>query len=282
MPPSHPHFPLGLSELAPSYDALICDVWGVLHNGAVVFPAACAALTRFREQRGPVILLSNAPRPAGDLLAQFAQLGVPPGCYDAIVTSGEAVRQELAARSATKRLGMFHLGPARDANIYLGLDVHCVDAAQAEIVLCSGLFDDETETPGDYTARLAEMKALDLTMLCANPDLQVQRGGKLVWCAGALAAAYEAIGGAVVYFGKPHRPIYDLALARTGGARRPLCIGDGLHTDIKGANGAGLDALFIADGVHGEHIEPFTPAHMAELFAAAGVSAHAAMRALVW
>lgn len=279
---SLPKILTGFREIAADYDALICDVWGVLHNGARAHEAACAALRTFRIERGKVVLLSNAPRPAKDLEGQFARFGVPTDCYDAIVTSGEAARDDLAKRTRNGRLKMLHLGPERDRGVFEGLDIECVDAEHAEIVLCTGLFQDDVETPDDYVDSLAELKARGLTMICANPDLLVQRGGELVYCAGALAGAYEEIGGNVVYYGKPHRPIYDVALAAAGNPKRPLAVGDGLITDIRGANQAGLDAVFIADGVHGEDVEPFTAEHLRDLFRTEDVSAMAAMRALVW
>jgi len=271
-----------LADIAPDYDALICDIWGVLHNGATAHLAACDALKLFRQKHGPVVLLSNAPRPAKDLEEQFRRFGVPSDCFDAIVTSGAATRDDLARRAATSKLAMLHLGPPRDRNVFEGLNVEPADIAHAKIVLCTGPYHDETETPDDYKDMLAELRARGLTMLCANPDLVVQRGGKLVYCAGALAQAYEKIGGAVVYYGKPHLPIYDAVRVELKGARRPLAIGDGLGTDIKGANAAGIDALFIADGIHGEDVSEFTGRHLAELFAKAAVHARAAMRTLVW
>jgi HAD superfamily hydrolase (TIGR01459 family) len=269
-------------DIAPDYDGLICDIWGVLHNGATAFTAACDALKQFRTQHGRVVLLTNAPRPAKDLEEQFRRFGVPLDCFDAIVTSGAAARDDLSRRAVNGRLAMLHLGPERDRNIFAGLDLDVSDIAHAHIVLCTGLYNDDTETPDDYVDMLSEMQARGLEMLCANPDLVVQRGGKLVFCAGALARAYEKIGGTVVYYGKPHRPIYDAVLSELSGARRLLAIGDGLNTDIKGANAVGIDALFIADGIHGEDVAEFTVRHMAELFAEADVHARAAMRALVW
>lgn len=267
------------SEIAPRYDALVCDVWGVLHNGADAFPAACAALKTFRETRGRVILLSNAPRPPSDLEVQFRRFGVPLDCYDAIVTSGGATREDLARRRGA---AVLHLGPKRDEGLYAGLDLTLTDLARADLVLCTGPYDDETEGPDDYKDMLAQMKARGLVMLCANPDYVVQRGGKLVYCAGALAQAYEKTGGSVVYYGKPHKPIYDHVKAAAGGARRMLAIGDGIATDVKGANAAGLDVLFIADGIHGEDVGELTVPHLTDLFAKSAAHATAAMRALVW
>jgi HAD superfamily hydrolase (TIGR01459 family) len=272
----------GLSEIAPDYDALVCDIWGVLHDGRAGNLIAAEALREFRNRRGRVTLLSNAPRPKRDVEAMLARFNVPLDCCDEIVTSGIAARIDLEKRTKSGRLRMFHLGPERDRGIFEGLNIEETEIAQAEIVLNSGLFDDDVETPDDYTGRLAEMRARGLLMLCANPDWVVQRGGKLIWCAGALADAYEKIGGRVIYHGKPRPEIYDLVRASLPGAGRLLAIGDGIHTDIKGANIAGMDALFIADGIHGEEVADMSPRHLADLFEKAGVQARAAMRALVW
>ncbi len=274
-----PRLITGLSELAPSYDALICDIWGVVHDGRVAHMAAAEALSRFRAAHGRVVLLTNAPRTPDEVVAQLKTIGVPPDCYDAIVTSGGAARDDLAARGPT---ALYYIGPERDAVVFDGLAVTRTDIAHADVALCTGLVDDLTETPEDYRDILAAMRARNLTLLCANPDLKVHRGPKLCWCAGALAQAYEKLGGEVVYYGKPRLAIYGTARAALPGASRILAIGDGLFTDIKGANAAGLDALFIADGLHGEEIEPYTQSHLADLFAEAGVSALAATRALQW
>jgi HAD superfamily hydrolase (TIGR01459 family) len=272
----------GLADIAEDYDALVCDVWGVLHNGHEANEQAVYALRQFHDGGGRIVLLSNAPRPKADLEAQFEKYGIPPDCYDEIVTSGIATRLDLEARSKDKPLRMFHLGPERDRGIFQGLNVEIADIDTADIVLNSGLFNDDAETPDDYKVRLEVMKDRELLMLCANPDHVVQRGGKLIWCAGALADAYEKIGGAVIYYGKPKPEIYDLVRASLPGAERPLAIGDGMQTDIKGANAAGIDALFIADGIHGEDVGDMSPGHLAKLFAQAGVHVRAAMRALVW
>jgi HAD superfamily hydrolase (TIGR01459 family) len=277
----------GLGEIAGSFDALFCDVWGVIHDGRSAKTPAVEALRVFRERRGPVILLSNAPRPAEDVEEQFARLRVPADCYDAILTSGMLARDDLARRANGRVLPFFHIGPERDGGVFAGLSVRCVNAADAEIALCTGLFDDDTEKPEDYRAMLNDLKARDLTLLCANPDIVVQRGGQLVFCAGALARLYGELGGASVYYGKPYRPIYDAALDLARAlcgleAPRVLVAGDGLETDIRGANVAGLDAIFVADGIHGEDVREMTPDAIGALCARAGVSARAALRALVW
>ncbi|HEY3777817.1 MAG TPA: TIGR01459 family HAD-type hydrolase [Rhizomicrobium sp.] len=277
----------GLGAIADSYDALFCDVWGVLHDGSSARAPAVEALRRFRALRGPVILLSNAPRPAKDVEEQFARLRVPADCYDEILTSGMLARDDLARRADGRELPMLHIGPERDSGVFVGLPVRCVGAADAEIVLCTGLFDDDTEAPEDYRGMLEALKARDLTLLCANPDIVVQRGGQLVWCAGALARLYDEVGGISVYYGKPHLPIYAAALARARAlsrraAPRVLVLGDGLETDIRGANEAALDAVFIADGIHGEDIREMTPEAIGVLCNRAGVTALSAIRALVW
>ena len=274
----------GLAELAPHYDALICDIWGVVHNGHAPFVEAAAALKRFRAERGPVVLLTNAPRTAQSVADQFHAIGVPDDCYDAIVTSGGAAREDLAARGA---VSLYYIGPERDTSLFAGLAVTRTGIADADVALTTGLVDDLTETPDDYSDILAAMKQKGLSLICANPDLKVHRGTQLCWCAGALARDYEAIGGDVIYYGKPRLPIYDIARnalkrAATGDAKRILAIGDGLVTDVRGANEAGLDVLFIADGVHGEEVEPYTPEHLSGLFASENVHALAAARALKW
>jgi HAD superfamily hydrolase (TIGR01459 family) len=277
----------GLSAIAPDYDALICDVWGVLHNGREARAPAVDALQRFRKTRGPVVLLSNAPRPVSAVIEQFAHFGVPPDCYDAIVTSGAAAHEDLKRRSENARLAILHIGPERDRGVFEGLPIDCVDAAHAQIALCTGLHDDNRESPDDYRETLGELLRRNLTMLCANPDIVVQRGTTLLYCAGAIARVYEDIGGRVVYYGKPHLPVYEMSLAKARAAAgreiaHLLAIGDGLGTDIEGANRAGMDALFIADGVHGEELGAVTAENLARLFAKAGVSAGAAMQVLVW
>lgn len=279
----------GLSELAPHYDALFCDVWGVLHNGREPYSAAVDALYRFREAHGPVILLTNAPRPAEDVEGMFRRVGVPLDCYDAIVSSGMLAREDVQRRitDAGRTLCVFHLGPDRDGGVLGGLDVQRVEIEDADVVLCTGLYNDDTETADDYAPLFHQMRERSLTMLCANPDIVVQRGETLIWCAGALAEAYEKIGGAVIYYGKPHRPIYDASLrlaAKATGREvsKPLAIGDGADTDVKGANGMGIDALFVAQGIHGAHLGTLTAEGLAQLFVVPEAHPKAALATLVW
>ena len=275
--------------LAPRYDLWLCDVWGVIHNGERAFEAATSACAQFRSKGGTVVLVSNSPRPRNALIEQLDSIGVPREAYDAVATSGELTRQLVSRREGMR---VFHLGPDRDKPIFAGLDVQHVALERAEVVVCSGLYDDRTETPEDYAEQLAELKRLGLTMICANPDHMVERGSSLIYCAGALAHAYEALGGEVVYAGKPHAAIYDLALGLAEKARgapvapeRVLAIGDGLATDMAGAFAAKIDALFVASGVHiaghnsGEKLEA---ASVTGLFEGHEAQPIAALSALKW
>ena len=176
-----PRLITGLSEIAHDHDALICDIWGVVHNGQAPFPEAAEALRRFRHARGPVVLLSNAPRPPDSVEAQFRRIGVATDCYDAIVTSGGAARDDLKSRLEKEgQLSLYYIGPEQDAAALEGLGVTRADIAHADLALCVGLVDDLTETPADYADILQAMRARNLTMLCANPDLKVYRGTTLV------------------------------------------------------------------------------------------------------
>ncbi len=197
-----------IAPLGKGYAAWLVDIWGVMHNGLRAFPSAVEATRRYREQGGIVILLSNSPRPSEPLQMQLTSLGVSEQSYDATVSSGDLTRHELAKHEGAR---IFHLGPERDLPIFKDLDLTRVDAKDAELVVCTGLFNDETETPEDYEALLRELAGRKLTMLCANPDHLVERGHNLVYCAGALAQIYEEDGGKVIYAGKPYRPIYELA-----------------------------------------------------------------------
>jgi HAD superfamily hydrolase (TIGR01459 family) len=177
---------------------------------------------------------------------------------------------------------MLHLGPERDNPVFDGLDIRLTGPEDAEVVLCTGLYDDENETPEDYRKILAIAKAHGLVLICANPDIMVPRAGKLVHCAGGVARIYEQLGGSVVYYGKPKPPIYADAVQAAGTASRILVIGDALETDIAGANAMGFDALFVAQGLHKDELGELTPAHLAALFARHGLGARAAIPHLKW
>jgi HAD superfamily hydrolase (TIGR01459 family) len=273
----------GLSAIAGDYDAVICDVWGVLHDGAHAFTPAVEALTRFRKERGRVVLLTNAPRPAADIAISLRGFGVPDDAYDEIVSSGGSAREELIRRAHGAPLKMMHIGPERDETVFQGLDIVLVGPDKAEVVLCTGLFDDDHETPDDYADILKALKARELPMICANPDLFAPRAGVLVPCAGGIARAYEKIGGPVVYYGKPEPPIYEPAIAAAGGKdQRILVIGDALETDMAGADAMGLDALFVAHGLHKEELGDLSDANLAALFARHDLKACAAVDVLKW
>ena len=244
----------GLSALAGRYDALLSDVWGVIHNGRESFPGPCEALARWRETHGPVVLISNAARPAAEVAVQLDGLGVPRAAWSALVTSGDVTRIELAARAPGPA---WAVGPDRDLVLYDGLHLDFAGPEDAAFVSCTGLVDDESETPEDYRARLAVAAGRGLPLICANPDRVVQRGPLMIPCGGALADLYETLGGSVIMAGKPYPPIYVRALdeverlaGRPIDLGRVLAIGDGLPTDVLGARRMGLDCLFVTDGIH--------------------------------
>lgn len=277
------------STVAPRYDVVLCDIWGVVHNGIVAHAQACDALTRYRAEGGTVVLITNAPRPSPWVVHQLDQLGVPAGAYDDVMTSGDLTREVVAGR---KGGAVFHIGPQRDISIFDGLDVRFTPVEAAEYVVCSGLFDDTTETPDNYRDLMATMRGRGLFMLCANPDLVVERGDERVYCAGAIADLYGTLGGDVLYAGKPHRPIYDAALAKAAAARgaavlpgRTLAIGDSLRTDMRGARALGIDGLFVSGGIHaaelGQSERPPRDGLVA-MFAAAGVTPQSVTPRLVW
>ncbi|MGA8324313.1 MAG: TIGR01459 family HAD-type hydrolase [Xanthobacteraceae bacterium] len=279
-----------IEPLARGYDVLLCDIWGVVHNGVAAFPEACDALSRFLSDGGTVILVTNAPRASDAVVRILDRMNVSHAVYDAIVSSGDVTRGIVARRSGQR---VFHLGPERDHSIFTGLEVTFAPLEAADYVVCSGLFDDAVETPDSYRDMLAAMRGRALFMVCANPDVVVERGDALVYCAGALADAYAALGGDVLYCGKPHAPIYDMALATAASLRggripsrdRVLAIGDSVRTDLKGAAAFGLDVMFVTSGLHAEHYGSRDAPDMQALnkvFADAGVAPKAVMSGLKW
>jgi len=271
----------GLGQVASDYDVLVCDIWGVMHNGREPFLDACEALARFRENNGAVVLVSNSPRPSVAIPEQFAAIRVPDNLWDAIVTSGDATIDELSRRAPGPA---FKLGPQRDDGLYAGLEMHFSDLADAKFISCTGLFEDDHETPEDYAELLGTARDLNLPMVCANPDVRVKRGDKMIYCGGALAQAYEDMGGKVIYAGKPHPPIYRLSrawmdehLGYVPYASRVLAIGDNIHTDLLGAQNEGYDGLFIGDGLDSGNSE-----QVFDLIREHGISAKYAMNRLAW
>jgi HAD superfamily hydrolase (TIGR01459 family) len=241
-------------DIAPRIDLLICDVWGVIHNGKVAYQQACDALASFRAGGGFVVLVSNAPRPSTSVIDMLNGLRVPAAAYDRVVTSGDLSRALIARRGPVKAL---FLGPDRDHGLFDGLPVTLTGADAAELCICSGFRNDETETPADYADDLAALAARQIDMICANPDLVVERGHRLIPCAGAMAAAYADLGGPVLYAGKPHLPIYEEALAIAAAERdrepdhgRVMAIGDAIRTDIAGARRLGVPSILLLQGIH--------------------------------
>ncbi|MDQ0474959.1 TIGR01459 family HAD-type hydrolase [Labrys wisconsinensis] len=279
----------GLGEVAGAYDALFCDIWGVVHNGHALFSGVAEALAAFRDRGGVVVLVSNAPRPAGSVAPQLDRLGLPRRAWDAIVTSGDVARSHVAAQAGK---ALFHLGPERDRPLFEGHDIRFAGEEAAEVIVCTGLFDDTVETPETYLPMLRRFLARGVPMICANPDLVVERGGTMIYCAGAIADAYETLGGPVVTCGKPHRPIYDAgfavvetALGRRVEPGRVLAIGDSVRTDLAGAAAIGCGALFVTGGIHAleaGHGAALDEAALRTFLAEQGVAPDWAMPHLVW
>jgi HAD superfamily hydrolase (TIGR01459 family) len=275
-----------LRDVVDGVEVVLSDIWGVVHNGLESFPEACAALHTYRQQGGVVILITNAPRPADSVQRQLRKLGVADETYDAIVSSGDLTRHFVADHPGKK---LYWVGPERDSSIHRGLDPVMSELDGADYIICTGLFDDETESADDYRPMLAKALARKVPLICANPDIVVERGDRLIYCAGAIAELYRELGGEVVFYGKPHRPIYERAMAlaaeRRGVAaelRHVLAIGDSVRTDLAGAHGFGIDCLFVTRGIHAEEfagIDQLDPASVKELF---GHPPHALIRELRW
>lgn len=260
-----------LADLSGRYDAVFCDLWGCLHNGKEAYPAAVAALQAFRANGGRVVLVTNAPRPKATVIKQLDALGVPRDAWCIVVTSGDAAQMGMLSGAAGRRV--HHIGSQKDEPFFTDFaedlatfaktqaPIERVALKDAEGIVCTGLADDINETTDDYRAALLMGKTLGLPMICANPDIVVDYGDTRLYCAGALAQAYEEMGGTALYFGKPHPPIYDLArrrLSEACGIADPqiLCIGDGISTDVQGGMSEGLDTLFITGGLEAEHFGP--------------------------
>ncbi|MDA9467656.1 TIGR01459 family HAD-type hydrolase [Bradyrhizobium sp. CCBAU 53415] len=280
------HFAEGLRQLVGGVDVVLSDIWGVVHNGLESFPEACEALHTYRSRGGTVILITNAPRPADSVQRQLRKLGVPDETYDAIVSSGDLTRLYVAEHPGRK---MFWLGPERDSSIYRGLDAVTAPLEEADYIVCTGLYDDETETAEDYRGMMLKARERKLTLVCANPDIVVERGDRLIYCAGAIAELYRELGGEVIFYGKPHRPIYERAMALAGerqgdqiDRKKVLAIGDSVRTDLTGAREFGIDCLFVTRGIHAEEFEgldQLDPTSVMELF---GHPPKALMRELKW
>jgi HAD superfamily hydrolase (TIGR01459 family) len=241
-----------LKDIAAHYDVILCDVWGVLHNGIAPFPHAGKALAEARTDGTTVVLITNSPRPNDSVAIQLDGIGVPREAWDRIVTSGDVTRGLIRQGPPN----VYFLGPDRDLNLLDGTEAFAVKEKDAEAIVCTGFFNDETETPEDYRDLLTRFADRNVPMICANPDLIVERGERLIPCAGAMAAFYEQLGGETRIAGKPHRPIYGEALRQATQLRGPfdparvVAVGDGMPTDVRGAINEGLDLLYISAGIH--------------------------------
>lgn len=277
----------GLSDIAGDYDALLCDAWGVIHNGRELYPGAEEAMMTFRRERGPVVILTNAPRLSSVIPLQLDRLGLPREAYDTVVTSGDATREKIRELSDKR---FYRIGPSKDDGLFQAIDVKLGPLAEAEAIFCSGPNDDERETPEDYRGLLSEAAERGLPMVCANPDIVVKYGEKLIYCAGALGQLYEELGGQVILGGKPHAPIYELAKARLRDLKgtvpeRMLAIGDGIDTDIRGANQQGIPCVFVAEGIFAEAARVdgrISGDQLARELGARGVHAEYAMDSFTW
>ncbi|RTL48368.1 MAG: TIGR01459 family HAD-type hydrolase [Bradyrhizobiaceae bacterium] len=277
-----------LRDLTQEVDVILCDIWGVIHDGVVAFPEACGALQTFRKNGGTVVMLTNSPRPADGVQRQLRRLNVSDETYDAIVSSGDLTRSYVAAHPDQS---VYQIGPDHHGPTLRGLNVRDAPLEQADYIVCIGPVNDEVDTPEDYRDLLVQARKRNLTMICANPDIIVERGDRMVYCAGAIAELYRELGGEVIFYGKPHRPAYDRAIAlaaskrgQTTAAQRMLAIGDSVRTDLAGAKNIGVDCLFVTRGIHSadfasiQEIDDFT---VTRLFGETGAP-KALSRGLKW
>lgn len=274
----------GFGQLAEQYDGFIIDLWGVVHNGVRLLPGVLDTLSRLRALGKRVVFLTNAPRRVQSVSHRLASLGVTPDLYDGIMSSGEAVHlglRERAEEFATLGWRLYHLGPPRDRDLFetLAMYQEVSDPAAADFVLNTGPdVDLDPHDAGRYRPVLEAGLKAGLPMICANPDLEVAKDGKPVLCAGLLAQIYRAGGGVVIERGKPHPAIYAPVLAMLGTAReRTLAVGDSLRTDIAGAAGLGIDALWMLSGIHA-----VSPAEARAHATAAGLAPKAILPDLHW
>ncbi|MBV6656748.1 MAG: TIGR01459 family HAD-type hydrolase [Devosiaceae bacterium] len=275
----------GMASLMNGRTTVLSDIWGVLHNGLEAWPSAVDALSQARKAGHTVILISNAPRPAAPVRVQLTGLGVPLSAYDDIVTSGDVTRGLL--QGTYRDAAVTHIGPPKDRPLVDGLDINFTGDEDADVCLCSGLLDDQTETPEDYRARLAPLAERGVPMICANPDKIVDVGGKLIYCAGALADLYEEMGGETIILGKPHAPIYREALRRAGDPDPASCLalGDSMRTDVRGAVEQGIGCLFLTAGIHAAEFGPSmapSPQRVEAFLAQADYPVEAWMPRLAW
>lgn len=285
----------GVADFVSRYDAVIIDLWGVIHDGVTLYPGVADCLQHLSNANKPYAMLSNAPRRAAAIAHGMTRMGLSPALFPHIMSSGEATWLGLKERREAWFDGVgrrcLHIGPERDENLFDGVDLDRVASVEdADIIVNTGPWEDD-ETVADYEDRLVEGAARRLKMVCANPDLEVIRGGRRIICAGALARRYEELGGDVLYYGKPYRPIYDSCLLMLGNPdpSRVLAIGDSLRTDIAGAVGIGMDSILVVSGIHeqdvgGDTAEDRTAAEarLAQICAEEGNFPIAAVPRFIW
>lgn len=283
------HALAGLSEISSGYDAVLSDVWGVVHNGVAAHPSAVEALRSYRQSGGKVVLITNAPRPSSAIVPLLDRLGVARDSYDAIVSSGDATRAMISEYSGKV---IHHVGPpTEDDALYEGLNVTRGGAEAAQAIVVTDL-DTDDDTPDMYNERITLWLSRNLPMIAANPDRVVEHGERLIYCGGALADLYEARGGMVRMAGKPYRPIYQEALQLAEAAighsiprEKLLAIGDSVRTDAIGAAGFGIDLLFVTGSIHASELDAFgkpDPEAIHRLVAPSGVRLAGFMPRLSW
>ena len=253
-----------LKQISSEYNVLFCDIWGCIHNGKKAYTKALNALIEFKMDGGFVMLLTNAPRPKSAVKAHLSSLGIFDEHYNDITTSGDAAQNSMLSGDVGTRV--FHLGPERDLSFFTDLpkdikfknNIERVGLTSAEGIVCTGLFNDLTETPENYKDIIKYGVNKKLNLLCVNPDIFVDVGAIRVWCAGGIAAAFTKAGGNSIYCGKPHKQIYSLAYSKLKkhNIKTPkiLCIGDGINTDILGGKKEKLDTLFVCGGLSGPEL----------------------------
>jgi HAD superfamily hydrolase (TIGR01459 family) len=278
----------GVSALAERYDGFVLDVWGVIHDGQRLYDGVGDALDRLEAAGKRYVMLTNAPRRARAVTEMLTGMGMPARHAARVWSSGESVWQALATRSDPWHAALgrrcYHMGAPHDRGLFEGLDLDIEPAVEeADFILNTGPWRIGS-TVDEFEPVLATGARLGLPMVCANPDLRVMRGEAEVICAGALAERYEVLGGAVCYHGKPHADIYAECLARLGGLARAriVAIGDTLVTDVAGARSAGIDSVFVLEGIHAGEVRSEAPADLAAFFAERGIAPCYALRRFAW
>lgn len=248
-----------LEDVSDQYEAMFVDLWGCVHDGVRAMPNAVTALQGYRNRGGKVVLVTNSPRPRAGVTRQLDHFGVPEDAWDSIATSGDSARSAMFQGAVGQKV--WYIGDGRDDRFFQPLEIldnpitiERVPLDEAEGIVCTGPADPKAD-PSVMRPEFLLAKQRGLKLLCANPDIVVDRGEEREWCAGALAALYTEMGGESLYFGKPHPPIYDLARRRLSALgldipdSRILAVGDGILTDVAGAAGEDIDSLFISGGL---------------------------------